>query len=438
MKIVLLLACFFIFGCKNESLLLQDSITFEKEMELLTTEKELNSLIKRSSSGVVDWQLSREFAQLILEEFIFCEEFPKDSVLWDLPVIIYDINGNVRYYEFRVMSGNSVIAAIAGNAQESLGGPISKIFYMQGYSDRLTELYKSGVLSENNIPRIIDNDYPSYLIADVVVNKSGTLDINNFIDPTTGVEAENITRVMTVEELMNDCNICLENVDSTVIEQSILNYENDISALWKMAKLNKGNLCNFKVKGSKKEPRTAVSESKISKTIVNTRDRLGFDQRNYPVGYYACGATVSGFLLDFLHENGIQKIDSWSKLNYEERKSSLNSLMDIGSDGITWPDKLSAAVEHYSDYKVSLALGVVPNTSIENDLPGINLRGLDTSSKNSKKGGMHYRNVVAYREDGWWIFTWTSIKVVDGNNIENGWEEYNPFFHLFSYNLVKK
>ena len=200
MKIVLLLACFFIFGCKNESLLLQDSITFEKEMELLTTEKELNSLIKRSSSGVVDWQLSREFAQLILEEFIFCEEFPKDSVLWDLPVIIYDINGNVRYYEFRVMSGNSVIAAIAGNAQESLGGPISKIFYMQGYSDRLTELYKSGVLSENNIPRIIDNDYPSYLIADVVVNKSGTLDINNFIDPTTGVEAENITRVMTVEE----------------------------------------------------------------------------------------------------------------------------------------------------------------------------------------------------------------------------------------------
>ena len=150
---------------------------------------------------------------------------------------------------------------------------------------------------------------------------------------------------------------------------------------------------------------------------------------------------MAGFLLDFIQANRLGTTGNWDNLPYKERVASLIKKMKIttkGIENITWPHNLGNAVKDYTDYKVSLALGVVPNTSIENNLPGINLRGLDCSSWNALKGGMHYRNVVAYREDGWWIFKWSSIKVHDGNNVDGGWETYNPFYHLFSYNLVRK
>lgn len=435
--LVLFIVCFFC-SCNNGFILSTKRISIEKEFELLSSEQELNSLITRSEEGVVDWQLSKEFAQLTLDEFIRSGEFPKNSVLWDFPIIIYDSYGVVRYYEFRVMENGSIIAAIVGNAQEKLGGPISRIFNMTGYSDNLVELYESGVLTEGSLPRIIDNDYPSYSIALVNITKNGGITVDNIINPETGNKETDFVQVMTVEDLIENNPKVVTNVDISFVNNSLENYKNDIAELWNSAKLNKGNLNNFIVRGSAPNPRKQVDESKVAKAIKQSRIRLELEQEDHPVSYTACGATASGFLLDFLHENNIQYLEKWSKLDLDKRKEALYSAMEIDSSGITWPDKLGRGVEEFSDYKISLALGVVPNTSIENNLPGINLRGLDTSSKDSKKGGMHYRDVVAYREDGWWIFTWTSIKVIDGNNIENGWEEYNPFFHLFSYNLVEK
>lgn len=429
-------------GCNNGTKpeVADKPMTFEKEMELLASEHDLNAMMVRSSEGIVDWQLSREFAQLVLDEFIANEEFPADCELWDIPIAIYDGDGMVRYYEFRVMHKGKVIAAIAGNAREDLGGPISRVFEMDGYADELATLYESGTLSENDIPRIVDNDYPSYAVASVAVTRSGDIDFTTVLNPETGTEESELTKVLTVKEMIEKnpevfAEVNLEAVDATVNE-----YSEQIEQLWTMAKANKGSLGNLVFRGSKKKPRTEVDSARLEKA-----SRYGWSKANSygsltkPVSYGACGATAAGFLLDFIHANKLGSVGDWETLkNTKERKDALNDKMNITSNGITWPHNLGNAVKDYTDYKVTLALGVVPNTSIENNLPGINLRGLDMSSRESIKGGMHYRNVIAYREDGWGIFKWSSIKILDGNNVDGGWETYNPFYHLFSYNLVRE
>ncbi|MBQ8385589.1 MAG: hypothetical protein IKA80_06375 [Spirochaetaceae bacterium] len=151
-------------------------------------------------------------------------------------------------------------------------------------------------------------------------------------------------------------------------------------------------------------------------------------------------ATAAGFLLDFIHGNNLQILSTWNNLSWSSRVTSLESKMGIVTSGVfkgaTWPWNLGNAVASYSNYKVTLALGVVPNTCINNNLPGINLRGVSALSQLTD--GLHYRNVVAYDEKGWWIFKWSYIKIHDGNNIDSGWETYNPLYHFFSFNLLRK
>ena len=40
------------------------SSNIEKEFELLSSETELNALLTRGNEGIVDWELSREIAQM--------------------------------------------------------------------------------------------------------------------------------------------------------------------------------------------------------------------------------------------------------------------------------------------------------------------------------------------------------------------------------------
>ena len=76
------------------------------EMSKLSSQSELDSLIKRGDDNIVNWQLSREFAELWLQESIDTGKYPNDSSLWEIPVAIYDSNENIKYYEFRVTCGN--------------------------------------------------------------------------------------------------------------------------------------------------------------------------------------------------------------------------------------------------------------------------------------------------------------------------------------------
>lgn len=73
--------------------------------------------------------------------------------------------------------------------------------------------------------------------------------------------------------------------------------------------------------------------------------------------------------------------------------------------------------------------------SIENNLPGISLRTFGS-------GGMHYRSVIAYKNNGWGPFSWASFKIldlIDCDDKEKGmWETYVPVHHLMNWNIVKK
>lgn len=54
---------------------------------------------------------------------------------------------------------------------------------------------------------------------------------------------------------------------------------------------------------------------------------------------------------------------------------------------------------------------------------------------------MHYRAVIAYKNNGWGSFSWPSFKIldlVDCDDKEKGmWETYIPVHHLMNWNIVK-
>ena len=127
------------------------------EMEKLTSEDELNALVTRGDDDIVDWQLSKEFAQFWLESGIEAGDYPVDSEIWEIPIAVYDAEGEIQYYEFRVVSGTEVVAAITGAARKSYGCPILYEFLTDGYSDEITNLYNSGKFSAETMPRVVDN-----------------------------------------------------------------------------------------------------------------------------------------------------------------------------------------------------------------------------------------------------------------------------------------
>ena len=151
------------------------------------------------------------------------------------------------------MNGENVIAAIVGNAREDLGGPISRVFEMTGYSDELTNLYNAGKLTENEIPRIVDNDYPNYAIAKSVIKKSGNVNYSGIINPQTGDEGTDWTKVLTVEEMIERSPEEFSESEINSANSALKDYKEEIAELWKMAKVNKGSLSNLTFKGVKEE-----------------------------------------------------------------------------------------------------------------------------------------------------------------------------------------
>ncbi|MCI5609714.1 MAG: hypothetical protein MR937_01390 [Spirochaetia bacterium] len=417
------------------------SSNIEKEFELLSSETELNALLTRGNEGIVDWELSREIAQMQLDSFIEDGDYPETSELWELPIGIYNQNGEIRFYEFRVINDSETIAAITINAQENLGGPIAYVFSMKGYFDTLMELYNNGALSENEIPRIVDDVYPNYAIAASQITKNGNISFEKLISPENGEAVKELNTLMTTEEFIKENpDVFTEEEKSEKLEE-ISNYRQETADFWKSAKENKGNLGNMVFRGGSKKQRKEVDSRKIQNAIDKCAEitkKRNSKSYSRPVGYGACGATASGFILDYFDAN-FENVPNWNKIkSYDERIDALRSALSIrDNSSITWPWNLTGAVSKYSNYKIE-SCSFWPKASINNDIPGINLRALKFTSWDDFKGGFHYRNVIAYKEEGWWIFKWKYIKILDGNNCENGWEAYNPFWHVSSYNVVRK
>lgn len=440
----IILNLFFLFyiSCKEEIYNNTTNSKLEYEMSILVNNTELDALIVKGDNNVVDWQLSREFAELWLQESIDAGEYPNDSSLWEIPVVIYDSNENIKYYEFRVTCKNKVIAYIVGAATKDFYSPIVyQTFCKDEYADYISELYYSGKINKNELPRIVDNGYPNIVFGIIQNNNIEDITFEYFINPESGdyVTSNEIKSLANFKELKEQFPELFEDeLNNEKIEELIYNYETEGLEFWELAVANKGHIGDFGVRGASK--RTELDKNFLKKVTNKNNGHIG--------NYGACGPTADGFVLDYLQYNYSVK-ETWSSKSYSEKVEALykslktgdNWIADIvslfGGDGgsVTFPHNIGNAVSEYSDYKASLSLYNYPKTAIENNLPGISLRTFGS-------GGMHYRPVVAYKKNGWGPFSWPSFKIldlVDCDDKENGmWETYIPIHHLLNWNIVKK
>ena len=430
------------FSCKTQ---IDNNDSQEKliyEMSKLSSQAELDALITKGDDKIVDWQLSREFAELWLQESISAGEYPLDSALWDIPVAVYDSNENIKFYEFRVTYENSVIAYIVGAATKDYSSPIVyQTFCKDGYADDISELYYSGKLNENVLPRIVDNGYPNVVFGIIEDNPEQDIKFEYFMNPETGdiISEEDIDTLASYEEIQKIFPELFEDaISKEKIEELINNYKRDGDKFWELAIANKGHIGDFAVRGSSK--RTALESSYVKKVT---------DRNNKHIcNYGACGPTAEGFVLDYLQQN-FSVNTSWSSMGFSDKKKSLYKLMNTGynliadivtlagEDGnsVTLPQDIGNAVSYHSQYKATSSSYAYPKSAIENNLPGISLRIFGG-------GGMHYRPVIAYKNNGWGPFSWPSfntLDLVDCSDKENGmWETYIPVHHLKNWNIEKK
>ncbi|MBO5608523.1 MAG: hypothetical protein J6N81_07550 [Treponema sp.] len=425
--------------------------SMQDEILLLTNKNELN-LLHESNEDVVDWELSREFAEFTLVSFMSTGEFPKDSSIWDLPVAIYDSNGDIKYYEYRITSQGKTVGAITCNANEKNGAPIAFIIHTEGYADEIEELYKQGKFTRRNVPRLIDNGYPNVVLARANVKNNGTIQFDTSFDLQTGETVSETETPVNFEEYIKEFPNQMSESQINEVRQAIKKYQDEMSDMWEEAKKNKGNIMQKGWGGSSssssgttsvdQQKPNAMSESDFNEKYGATYNHwYGFD-------YYACGGSAAGYVLDTLALKGLGNVsDEWLHMsnpynlpNYEESECVMNLIdvmnmedevvgISVAPSWITWPSNIGNAISKYSDYNVSYVCGI-PKKSIDTGIPGISLR---IGAK-----GFHYRNVVAYESRGWWIFKWDYELIKDLNRVDGGWEAWNPFYHWMSWNVVHK
>lgn len=101
MKRILILSCIvsalLAFGSCSSNVLNSEEKEnkFVWEMSKLASENELDLYSARGDDDIVDWQLSKEFAELWMQESVEAGEYPEDSEFWDIPVAVYDTEGNI-------------------------------------------------------------------------------------------------------------------------------------------------------------------------------------------------------------------------------------------------------------------------------------------------------------------------------------------------------
>ncbi len=399
------------------------------EVEVLSSEAELDNLVVRGGDNVVDWQLSKEFCELWLEDGYFAA----DSVLYDIPITVYDSEGNIKYYEFRVLNNGESVGTIVGAADKEYGCPVLYCNKNAGYSEELKDLYDNALLGEEQTVRLVDNGYPTVALGAVDETKGDSMEFMGFIDIESGDSLDEVATYISFDEAYNNQEEYDIDIDWEAQKESIDQYKAEGEAFWEMAEANKGSIATFTARGSSSKNSDEINSSCMDKYKTNKKLSRA---KNIIVRYGACGPTAAGFVLDFLAANNY-KTNAWENMNSNKKRTNLYSQMKVfkcGDGEATWPSNLGNSISEYSAYKVVSSSQTYPKQSIANNLPGISLRIFGS-------GFAHYRPVIAWRKNGWWFFSWPQIKVFDleDNKSPSGsWETYIPVHHFQCYDVVKK
>ena len=437
----------------------QSSVGYEWEMETLTSESELNLLLSKGDENIVDWQLSKEFAELWLIYGQESGEYPSTAELLPIPIAVYSSDGAIRYYEFRIIDNGELIGSIVGAATKDYGCPIVFEGKSSGYSADLKKLYDDGKLTNEDLPRLVDDGYPSVVIGRTTLTKGVSGDFNEYINLESGetVPKGGIKEIVSYDEAKENYPKLFEGLDAEDIakmEAEIAKYNKEASMFWDVAEASKGNVLAGISRGTAKN-----YETSLENYYNNVDGYKGSRMYNYWVSFYgvnyrektcsiknygACGAVAEGFVLDYLSANGLIE-RNWDKLTYTKKREILYDKLGVfpvfGDSSVgeaTWPHKLGSAISEYSNYKVRLSPCICPEKAIEQGLPGISLRMF-----NARNGGfMHYRPVIAYKKPGWFVFKWWQVKVLDlvdcTDRLNGSWETYIPINMLSTYNVLPK
>jgi len=427
-------------ACNHKDNIQTNSVTLNKpsyEIEKLTSKSELDGLSIRGDDDIVDWQLSKEFVQLWLEYGIERGDYPVNSELMELPILIYNTDKEIQFYEFRVVSDGTIVAAITGTARKSYGCPVAFESLSNGYYDKISQLCSDGRLLQEDVVRIVDNGYPSYVVGVSNRTKNVQEEFDIFINPNTGerVEAEDITPAQTYLDVYKKYpELVPEDLNKDKMNALVATYYEQADSFWKAALENKNHIADFAVRGDSKNPRNSLSG-------LNNVKKYGHGHNSYTpvVNYGPCGMVAAGFVLDYLDANK-GPFAEWRNLPYyTKREQALRREINPydwgnGQESCSGTD-ISNAIKRYSDYRLLISGYSVPKDAINNDLPGISLRVFGP-------GFAHYRPVIAYEQNGWWAFSWTKMKILDlvdcSDKINGSWETYTPIHHLACWNVAKK
>ena len=424
------------------------SVELANELDELSSIDEVRNFYNLNIANNVDPSISYEFAQLWLDEAVKRGEYSSESILIEKPIPIYSPNGKIKYYEFIISEYGKSVGYITGTATKDIAVPILFDSKFSGHSADLNKL-RDRILNENALIRLVDNGYPSVvfgLCSDIdfpdikFIKFYGT----EYLDE---MPINSIKHVCNYEEIREILPKLITDSFSQVQAKSITEEDRlNISTFWEAAEGNRGKI-HLKA-NTTLEPkfnlssRNEIDYNNIKKTMLLTNNS------NHIANYGACGPVCEGFILDYLQAN-MRVYTSWSDLRLSEKMNTLydklytgrsyakDAIDFVGQDGdsLTLPNDMGNAIKEHSEYKLKLNFSTYPKTSINNNLPGISLRTLSD-------GGMHYRNVIAYKTNGWGPFVWPSIKIldlVDSKNLKEGsWETFVPIYHLLNWNVVKK
>ncbi|HAL18716.1 MAG TPA: hypothetical protein DCO86_03740 [Spirochaetaceae bacterium] len=418
------------------------------ERRLLTDEEELDA-IARSRSDAVDWRLAEEFAWLWLDRAIRSGEYPKGSLLMDLPIPIYSADGNPVLYEFRVVCSGESIAHITAAATKEYCCPILYDSMSSGYYDGSAMAFLDSISQDCQGIRMVDNGYPNVAYGCFEsADDSARLRFGSFFDTGTHrkIVKEQLRHVVSYCEFAEDNpGLALKDADMLKAKSAIDTQRDEAARFWSEAEKSRGSIASKAHLYGKSDSsvRTSLDKSCIYDAFhING----GFW---HVANYGACGAVSAGFVLDYLQANRSVH-SSWKRLEeFEDKKEGLYKTMFIGytylgelidamgenGDVVTLPTDIGNAISYFSDYRLSLSLYSYPKISVNSNLPGISLRTLSS-------GGMHYRNVIAYRQMGWGPFCWPEFKIldlVDSSDLREGsWETFIPAYHIANWNVVRK
>ena len=429
---------------------------------LYSTEDELDALYSRAPGDIVDWKLAREFAEIAFEEMISDGSFPVDANLRDLPITVYNSEGILKYYEFRVNSiENTPIGAITTVARETDGYPIAfRLLFPSSYSDSLETLFNQGVITEDDLLRVVTNDYPEYAIGVFSATRSND-QIESILDPITGSELskEEVKEPLGLDDLIQEIPAMATELSQEIDEMNT--YKQEIADFWKEANTRKGSL------------RDSVTRKTYETNYVpgysSVKNNYWFPSDLVSQKYsFWCGPSSVNFVLGYMNYRGLVSYNPRSSTDYLSMESALERL----DWGPVMPWKIQSGVTKFAtNYKVvstgwnlgslttlfvslftgdpiPAVIGMVYDNinvwdaikkSVNSDqIPGISLRGIRWGAWQP-----HYRNVAGYRVTGWDFlfihYRQNEMYIHDQNQHDHGmWESYNPIYHWQYFRITKK